>query len=160
MLHKNHPTFPLGDFYLARASANLSEQLAQQAQRVYDLVDLKIPVAATSTFDLIADQGPMSIADVSRALGRSHQSVSQQVKTLLKLGLLEGRDSEADARARLYELNTEGRAQHDLLTLVKAPIAQAYRGLFEEIGVDLSKVLELATLALADKPLQARIERP
>lgn len=158
MLYKDEPTFPLDDFYLARASANFAELLAQQAQQVYEQAGLAFPVATTSTFDLIAEREPVSIAAAARALGRSHQSTSQQVKTLLAAGLLAVRKSDQDARARLYELTPVGRRQHKLLTQTKAPIAAAYGALFTDIGVDLSATLERATAALSDTPISERIK--
>ncbi len=157
MLYKDTDSFPQGDFYLARASANFAEFLAQQAQQVYTQMGLRLPVAATSTFDLIAEKGQLSIADVARALGRSHQSASQQVKTLHKAGLLEVKTSEQDARARLYVLTADGRTQHELLKKLKAPIEEAYRQLFEELGFNLTNALEQATSVLSAKPLPDRI---
>ena len=71
--------------FLGRLSEQLSELIEQQSAEVFKRAGLVIPVKSSSLMGAIALLGPVSVADLGRALDRSHQLIQQKIPKLATL---------------------------------------------------------------------------
>jgi DNA-binding MarR family transcriptional regulator len=105
-------------------------------------------------------QGPASIADIARREGQSHQLVSSRIAPLEKAGLLKTKPDPKDERRKILEFTVKGAADARKLEKVSEKIAAVFRGLNEELGVDLMAMLEDAEQSLLRNPVAMRIKTP
>ena len=84
--------------FLGRLSEQLSELIEQQSAEVFKRAGIIIPVKSSSLMGAIGTLGPISVADLVRALDRSHQLIQQKMPKLLALGLVSRRPDPADQR--------------------------------------------------------------
>ena len=101
--------------FLGRLSEQLSELIEQQSAEVFKRAGIVIPVKSSSLLGAIATLGPVSVADLVRALDRSHQLIQQKIPKLLALDLVSRRPDPNDLRINLIEITDRGREQLALL---------------------------------------------
>lgn len=145
-------------FYFGKAARDLNELVASQAQDVFSTIGIIIPSVATSTFDLISRLEPVSLTEVSKCIDQSHQRLGQHFRSLDRLGLIEGYISPRDERVRLYELTDLGRQQLKLLHSYRKKAEVIIGELFDEIGADLTRLLDDTIKTLEEKSLSDRLE--
>ncbi|RYG15292.1 MAG: MarR family transcriptional regulator, partial [Caulobacteraceae bacterium] len=133
-----------------RLSEQLSELIEQQSAEVFQRAGIVIPVKSSSLMAAIATLGPVSIADLVRALDRSHQLIQQKMPKLLMLGLVSRRPNPDDQRVMLIELTDKGREQLALLDAIDDQFDRAYA----EMEADAGPVFD--TIGRAIKSLKAR----
>lgn len=143
--------------FLGRLSEQLSELIEQQSAQVFDRAGLIIPVKSSSLLGAIATLGPVSAADLVRALNRSHQLIQQKMPKLLKLELVSRRPDPDDQRILLIEITDKGREQLALLDSLDEQFVRAYAGMETEAG-PVFDTLTRAIAALRDRPLIERME--
>ena len=136
--------------FLGRLSEQLSELIEQQSAEVFQRAGIVIPVKSSSLMAAIATLGPVSIADLVRALDRSHQLIQQKMPKLLTLGLVSRRPNPDDQRVMLIELTDKGREQLALLDALDDQFDRAYA----EMEADAGPVFD--TIGRAIKSLKAR----
>lgn len=136
--------------FLGRLSEQLSELIEQQSAEVFQRAGIVIPVKSSSLMAAIATLGPVSIADLVRALDRSHQLIQQKMPKLLMLGLVSRRPNPDDQRVMLIELTDKGREQLALLDAIDDQFDRAYA----EMEADAGPVFD--TIGRAIKSLKVR----
>jgi DNA-binding MarR family transcriptional regulator len=136
--------------FLGRLSEQLSELIEQQSAEVFQRAGIVIPVKSSSLMAAIETLGPVSIADLVRALDRSHQLIQQKMPKLLTLGLVSRRPNRDDQRVILIELTDKGREQLALLDALDDQFDRAYA----EMEADAGPVFD--TIGRAIKSLKAR----
>jgi len=142
--------------YLGRLSEQLSELIEQQSAEVFKRAGIVIPVKSSSLMEAIARLGPVSVADLVRALDRSHQLIQQKMPKLLALGLVSHRPSPDDQRVKLIELTGRGREQLALLDGLHGEFERAYA----EMEADAGPVFDgigRAIISLRSRPLIDRM---
>ncbi len=77
-----------------------------QSDELYLEKDMGFPVAVSSTLMYMSQKPNVSTTQVATALDITHQLVSQRIKILLKLGLIEGNTDEKDKRKTFYSLTS------------------------------------------------------
>ena len=142
--------------FLGRLSEQLSELIEQQSSEVFERAGLVIPVKSSSLMGAIATLGPVSVADLVRALNRSHQLIQQKMPKLLKLGLVSRRPDPDDQRVVLIELTDRGREQLALLDSLDAEFERAYAEMEEDAG-PVFDAISRAIASLKDRPLIDRM---
>lgn len=142
--------------FLGRAVERLSVLIEEQSQLVFDTMGIVIPVRSCSLMTVLAALGTASASDLARELGHSHQLVIQKIPKLIRLGLVQHRDDDEDARRRIFSCTDEGLAQLQKFEQCKSLIRDAYAGLFAEVG-DVRQFVDRATEALSARPLDQRI---
>ncbi len=120
--------------FLGRLSEQLSELIEQQSAEVFQRAGIVIPVKSSSLLGAIATLGPVSVADLVRALGRSHQLIQQKVPKLVSLGLVTRQPNPDDQRAILIAITDKGRDQLALLDRLDGEFERAYAGMEAEAG--------------------------
>jgi DNA-binding MarR family transcriptional regulator len=142
--------------FLGRLSEQLSELIEQQSAEVFKRAGLVLPVKSSSLLGAIATLGPVSVADLVRALDRSHQLIQQKMPKLLTLGLVSRRPDPDDQRVILIEITDKGREQLALLDGLAAAFDRAYAEMEEEAG-PVFEGLNRAIAALKSRPLIDRM---
>ena len=136
--------------FLGRLSEQLSELIEQQSAEVFKRAGIVIPVKSSSLLGAIATLGPVSVADLVRALDRSHQLIQQKMPKLLALDLVSRRPDPNDLRINLIEITDRGREQLALLDRLTPEFERAYAEMEQEAGPVFD------TVARAIRSLKAR----
>lgn len=142
--------------FLGRLSEQLSDLIEQQSAQVFERAGIVIPVKSSSLMGAIARLGPVSIADLVRALDRSHQLIQQKMRKLLALGLVSQRPNPDDQRANLIELTDKGREQLALLDGLDSEFVRAYAEMEADAG-PVFDAIDRAIVALKARPLIDRM---
>jgi DNA-binding MarR family transcriptional regulator len=143
--------------FLGRAVERLSVLIEEQSQIVFDMMGIVIPVRSCSLMTVLTALGTASASDLARELGHSHQLVIQKIPKLVRLGLVQHRNDDDDARRRIFMPTDEGLAQLQKFEQCTSLIRDAYAGLFAEVG-DIRQLVDRATDALNERPLGKRID--
>jgi DNA-binding MarR family transcriptional regulator len=120
--------------FLGRLSEQLSELIEQQSAEVFKRAGIVIPVKSSSLLRAIATLGPVSVAELVRALDRSHQLIQQKMPKLLTLGLVSRRPDPDDQRVSLIEITDKGREQLRLFETLAPEFDRAYAEIEEDAG--------------------------
>jgi len=142
--------------FLGRLSEQLSDLIEQQSAEVFKRAGLVLPVKSSSLLVAIATLGPVSVADLVRALDRSHQLIQQKVPKLVKLGLVTRQPDPDDQRVTLIEITDSGREQLVLLESLDGEFIRAYAEMEEEAGPVFDSI-NRAILSLKSRPLIDRM---
>ncbi|OYX14794.1 MAG: MarR family transcriptional regulator [Brevundimonas diminuta] len=142
--------------FLGRLSEQLSELIEQQSAEVFKRAGIVIPVKSSSLLGAIATLGPVSVADLVRALDRSHQLIQQKIPKLLALDLVSRRPDPNDLRINLIEITDRGREQLALLDRLTPEFERAYAEMEQEAGPVFDTVAR-AIRALKARSLNDRI---
>ena len=142
--------------FIAKTAMDFINTVVGQARPVYGALGMRFPVAASSALLTIGRSGPLSQAELARALNQPHQSAAQQLASLTRAGLVEVSACPDDRRVKLHALTATGRDQFDRLQSYLIDEKHVFAELEEEIGVNLSHALRSANTALAVRSLQDR----
>ena len=143
--------------YLGRLAERLSALIEEQTAEVFDRHGIIIPVRSCALLETISKLGSASAADLSTALGQSHQLIAQKTPKLMKLRLISQSKDARDARRKVFKVTKRGQDQLRLLSDCSVLIKEAYAALFTEVG-DVAAVLIQASSALEEKPIMERID--
>lgn len=142
--------------FLGRLSEQLSDLIEQQSAEVFRRAGIVIPVKSSSLLGAIATLGPVSVAELVRALDRSHQLIQQKIPKLLTLELVSRRPNPDDQRVILIEITDKGREQLALLDGLAPAFDRAYAEMEEDAGPVFDGI-NRAIGALESRPLIDRI---
>lgn len=141
--------------FLGRLSEQLSELIEQQSAEVFKRAGIVIPVKSSSLLGAVATLGPVSVADLVRALDRSHQLIQQKMPKLMALDLVSRRPDPNDQRVNLIEITDRGREQLAMLDKLTPEFERAYAEMEEEAGPVFDTIgraiRSLKTCALSDR---------
>ena len=143
--------------YLGRLSEQLSELIEQQSAEVFKRAGLVIPVKSSSLMYAIAMLGPVSIADLVRALGRSHQLIQQKIPKLVTLGLVTRQPDPEDQRVNLIAITERGCEQLALLDSLDGEFERAYAEMERDAGPVFDGI-KRAIQSLQTRPLLERMD--
>ncbi|MBA3677951.1 MAG: MarR family transcriptional regulator [Sphingosinicella sp.] len=118
---------------------------------------VKTPARGLSTMLLLEEHGPCGIMEISERVKLSHPLIIGLVKTLEHEKLVKVSDDPADGRRRIVKLTAKGRDQVNAIRLASETIAQAYRDLSDEIGVDLLATIERLEAAMRSRSFPDRL---
>ncbi len=144
--------------YLGKHAQNLILRTLEQESDLFEMRGIIFPVRVSSAVEMIRRQPGISLSEIGRALGFPHQLVSQRIKILSEMSLIEKRADPNDRRRSGFFLTRTGKKQANLLQACVEDISALYNDLFDEIGCDLSEKLISAISALEDRPLIQRLE--
>ena len=143
--------------FLGRLSEQLSELIEQQSAEVFKRAGLVIPVKSSSLMYAIAMLGPVSIADLVRALGRSHQLIQQKIPKLVTLGLVTRQPDPEDQRVNLIAITERGCEQLALLDSLDGEFERAYAEMERDAGPVFDGI-KRAIQSLQTRPLLERMD--
>lgn len=143
--------------FLGRLSEQLSELIEQQSAEVFKRAGLVIPVKSSSLMGAIATLGPVSVADLGRALDRSHQLIQQKIPKLVKLELVTRQPDPEDQRVTLIAITDKGREQLALLDNLDGEFERAYAEMEQDAG-PVFDTIKRAIKSLQAQPLAERMD--
>ena len=135
----------------------LSELIEQQSAEVFRRAGIVIPVKSSSLIGAVAELGPVSVADLVRALDRSHQLIQQKIPKLLALDLVSRRPDPNDLRINLIEITDRGREQLALLDGLTPEFERAYAEMEQDAGPVFDGI-KRAIKSLKARPLIERMD--
>jgi DNA-binding MarR family transcriptional regulator len=146
-----------GFLTLGTRMKRIGERLQADTQRIIDEAGLPIQTAQYPYLAAIDRQGPLTIGELTMAVGISQPGVTRTVSQLSALGFLQVRPSPDDQRRRVVGLTPAG---EEIVLRSKAYIWPRIEAAVKELCEDLSGPLlhQLAAIeqGLADAPLDRR----
>ncbi len=149
----------LREAFFGNRLSRLVDLIVEQGEDLFRNRGLSLPSTSASTVLYLSEHGNVSAADVARDLKQPHQLATQRVQALLELGLVKRSKDPNDARRNVLVLTESGKREARKLKECLADAARAYEQLSDEIGIDVSQFVLSLSQALADEPLQARVDR-
>lgn len=147
----------LGHLSLGTRLKRIGETLQAQTQAVLAAHGFEQPAAYFPLLAALDRLGPLSVGELSQAVGVTQPVITRSLRGLEDDGLVQSEASEADRRVRRIALSRKGRglvqrAQREAWPAIEAAVAQACAGLKGDL------LAQLATLedALAQAPLLQR----
>jgi DNA-binding MarR family transcriptional regulator len=134
----------------------LSARIDADAARVYAAVGHPFEQRWFGLLDQLARHGPMSVGELSTALGISHVAISQARQSLESQHLLVSESDNADTRRRNLRLTVQGTSLVKKLTPLWEAFDEAARELDREAG-GVVEALDRLEDALKRKSLESRI---
>lgn len=147
----------LGYLSLGTRLKRIGETLQAQAQAVLEAHGLDLPAGHFPLLAALGRLGPLSVGELSQAVGVSQPAVSRSLRALEAAGLVALEASEADRRVRRVQLSRSGsglvtKAQAQAWPAVEAAVAHACA----ELPGSLLDHLDGLEAALAAQPLAQR----
>ena len=142
--------------YTAKKLLDNSYLILAQVASVYRHKGMVFPVICSSTLVCLDRNGPTSVTEIAKTLGHPHQTVAQHLRTLLKLEIIEKRADENDRRRTEYHLTHFGVEQAACLSKYNIDAALVFRGLDEDLGVDLGAILDASYAHLKRRTMSDR----
>lgn len=149
----------LGHLSLGTRLKRIGETLQAQTQAVLAAYGFEQPAGHFPLLAALDRLGPLSVGDLSQAVGVSQPVITRSLRGLEDDGLVQSATSTEDRRVRRVGLSRKGRglvqrAQREAWPAVEAAVAQACSGLKGDLLAQLASL----ELALADRPLQVRAQ--
>jgi DNA-binding MarR family transcriptional regulator len=149
----------LGLPFLAHRFRRLSEILVEDIGEWLPEAGVRSPPRAGSTILLLRREGSLAITEIAARLRLTHPLIIGLVSELEELGLVKIERDPSDARRRLVALTKSGIDCADKIDRATKRIAEVYREVGAEIGVDLLVVAEKLEAACRKRPMAARLRR-
>ena len=147
----------LGHLALGTRLKRLGDRLQAQTQPILEDAGVPVPASHLPALAALDELGPMTIGDLSRALGVTQPGVTRMTATLEAAGLVRSGAAEDDGRARVVTLAAAGRQL--LVRLRRRTFPGIEAAVREACDDDSGRFLaQLASLeaALEETPLAAR----
>ncbi|MFI0842737.1 MarR family winged helix-turn-helix transcriptional regulator [Mesorhizobium sp. IMUNJ 23232] len=146
-----------GFLTLGTRMKRIGERLQADTQRIIDEAGLPVQTAHYPYLAAIDRQGPLTIGELTVAVGISQPGVTRTVSQLAALDFLEVRPSPDDQRRRVVELTPAGeeivrRSKEHIWPRIEA----AVKNLCEDLSGPLLHQLAAIEQGLADAPLDRR----
>lgn len=150
----------LGYLALGTRFKRLGERLQSQSQLLLDGAGIELPASHFPFLAALERLGPLSVGELSDALGVSQPGVTRMLEKLSAEGLVSSRQLSVDRRVRTIALSRSGRqliarAKRVVWPRVAAAVADACAGPAQPLLAQLAALEE----ALAAAPLNVRAER-
>lgn len=148
----------LGHLSLGTRLKRIGETLQAQTQAVLAAHGFEQPAAWFPLLAALDRLGPLSVGELSQAVGVSQPVVTRSLKGLEDEGLVSSGASEEDRRVRRIGLSAQGqalveRSQIEAWPAIEAAVAQACAGLDGDLLAQLAALED----ALTEAPLMQRV---
>lgn len=149
-----------GYLTLGTRMRRIGERLQADTQRIMDGLGVPLHVSQYPLLAAIDRLGPLTIGELSEAVGITQPGVTRSVSQLVGLGLLETAPADDDQRRRIVSLSRQGQllvatAKRDVWPRIKEAVADLCDGLNGTLLEQLAAIED----ALAEAPLDRRARR-
>lgn len=149
----------LGHLSLGTRLKRIGETLQAQTQAVLATHGFEQPAAHFPLLAALDRLGPLSVGDLSQAVGVSQPVITRSLRGLENDGLVQSATSVDDRRVRHVGLSRKGRglverAQRNAWPAIETAVAQACA----DLKGDLLTQLAALEVALAERPLHLRAQ--
>lgn len=150
----------LGYLTLGTRLKRLGERLQGQTQVLLEAAGITLPASHFPLLAALERLGPLSVGELSEAVGVSQPGITRMLEKLASEGLVGSRQLEDDRRVRAVALTRSGRglvarAKRTSWPLIEAAVADACSGSARRLLEQLAALED----ALAAAALDARAER-
>src|ERR1700757_1170729 len=150
----------LGHLALGTRLKRLGERLQAQTQVPLERAGIALPASHFPLLVALDRVGPMSVGELTEALGVSQPGVTRMLEKLSAEALVHSRQQAGDRRVRTIALSRSGqrliaRAKRAVWPMVEVTVADACAGAPQPLLAQLTALEE----ALAAAPLSVRAER-
>lgn len=137
----------LGHLSLGTRLKRIGETLQAQTQAVLAAHGFELPAAYFPLLAALDRLGPLSVGELSQAIGVSQPVVTRSLRGLEDDGLVGSETSEEDRRVRRVALSRKGRglvqrSQREAWPAIEAAVAQACKGLRGDLLAQLAALEE------------------
>lgn len=136
----------------------LDQVVSAQGRELLNAFGAQTPNVCVSVLHFVGLNQPVTVTEIVTVLSISRQVVLQRLKLLEAQGLIESTVDENDRRSRLIRLTRAGEKEERLLRDVLVKIDAAFEDLHEELGANLSALLNAAAHHLRKRSLIERVE--
>lgn len=148
----------LGYLSLGTRLKRIGETLQAQTQAVLAAHGFEQPAAYFPLLAALDRLGPLSVGELSQAVGVSQPVITRSLRGLEDDGLIGSQTSEEDRRVRRIALSRNGRglvqrSQREAWPAIEAAVAQACEGLKGDLLMQLAALED----ALTEAPLMERV---
>lgn len=147
----------LGYLCLGSRLKRIGEQVQSDTQRIMERLDVTLQAGQYPLLAAIDRLGPLSVGELSEALGVTQPGVTRAAGLLAEAGYLTARKEKADQRIRRLSLTPEGealvaRSKQEIWPVIEA----AVRNVCDTLDGSLLDRLDQLEDALREKPLHRR----
>lgn len=147
----------LGYLCLGSRLKRIGEQVQSDTQRIMERLDVTLQAGQYPLLAAIDRLGPLSVGELSEALGVTQPGVTRAAGLLAEAGYLTARKEKADQRIRRLSLTPEGealvaRSKQEIWPVIEA----AVRNVCDTLDGSLLNRLDQLEDALREKPLHRR----
>lgn len=134
----------------------LIDRMSPDVERLYAESGLTFKASWFYVIYALAERGPMPMGEIGALAGFTHSAVSQTVKKLMSLGLIDTETAD-DARQKLVRLTAKGEALVTRSRPIWAAVEASVKDVIAESGFDFLGAVTAMEDALKSKGLHARI---
>lgn len=147
----------LGYLCLGSRLKRIGEQVQSDTQRIMERLDVTLQAGQYPLLAAIDRLGPLSVGELSEALGVTQPGVTRAAGLLAEAGYLTARKEKSDQRIRRLSLTPEGealvaRSKQEIWPVIEA----AVRNVCDALDGSLLDRLDQLEDALREKPLHRR----
>ena len=147
----------LGYLCLGSRLKRIGEQVQSDTQRIMERLDVTLQAGQYPLLAAIDRLGPLSVGELSEALGVTQPGVTRAAGLLAEAGYLTARKEKSDQRIRRLSLTPEGealvaRSKQEIWPVIEA----AVRNVCDTLDGSLLDRLDQLEDALREKPLHRR----
>lgn len=135
----------------------LSEYLMKETQSVYDSLDIHFDAYLFPIFKIIIDQNPITTSEIQEQLRYTQPAVTQALKKLMLLELVDYTVDKVDKRKKKFELTVKGETMYQTLIPVWQAIESQVRWLTEGTSSGLTRHLTHFEDQLREQSLSTRV---
>ena len=147
----------LGRGYMNLVVRRIAQKIADAGDAYLTQTGASLSARSTSALAVIARGEGVTVSEISRALGYSHQAVAKSVAAMERAGLVSSQACPQDNRKRILSLTAAGQAEADVVQQLAEAAEIALGEAFAEIGVDLFEAMRAFEHALDRRPLGGRL---
>lgn len=148
----------IGKMALGSRLRRLSEQLTDQAGKVYELYNIDMNPKWFPVFYALAEGEDKSIMQIAHEISHSHPSVSTIVKEMVKNGVAQEISNKSDGRKNFIRLADKGRDINERIQVQYTDVNAAVENALNETQYNIWKAIEEWEFLLSQKDLLKRVE--
>ena len=136
----------------------LSEQLTEEATKIYDLYNVGLKPKWFPVFYLLSHDESKSITQIAIEIGHSHPSVSKIVKEMIKEGILSEHKDKIDGRKNNIRLTSKGKEIASQIEDQYLDVQKAVEEILNQSTHNMWNALQEFEFLLEQKPLLKRVK--
>lgn len=147
----------LGEVAFGTRLRLLTDRFIQDGAKIYHSQNIDFEPRWFTMFYLLSQRSPLTITEITSALGYTQPAVTQIANILLKKGLLKIVKDKTDTRKKLLELSPKGMELLKDLKPVWQGFEDAVKDIFLSVGYDVLYIVNKLESALDEKDMFHRV---
>lgn len=148
----------IGSLALGSRLKRLSDRLANEVSKIYQLRKIDFEPRWFPIFRYIAEAGSASITEIATAVGVTHPAVNQIAKELADKNLVLASSGKSDKRVRMLSLSSKGKKTYEELKTAWRSIHASVADALSESEINLMRSIQNFENALDRRDLLSRYD--